>query len=157
MVSVILFLLLITILKKLNYSTFSNFLLPISMLLLCNLPCLFVILMHLVSVSFAYKPNSLTASSNLWYILFSSFSVLARIVTSSAYAHIWLIFVNIVPLLSTFSIVTCRIILNSVVDRPSPCFTPLRFPHIQRKIHSKVSYYSMLRCVARMTDPNLSK
>jgi hypothetical protein len=50
---------------------------------------------------------------------------LARIVTSSAYALIWLNFVNIVLLLSTFSIAVCRIILNSVVDKPSPCFTPL--------------------------------
>jgi hypothetical protein len=35
--------------------------------------------------------------------------------------------VNIVPLLSTFSIAVCRIILNSAVDKPSPCFTPLLY------------------------------
>jgi hypothetical protein len=96
-------------------------------LLLCTLPCLFVIPIYLVLVSFVCKPNSLTASSNFWYILFNSFSVLARTVTSSACAHIWLNFVNIVPLLSTFSIAVCRIVLNSVVDKLSPCFTPLLY------------------------------
>jgi hypothetical protein len=45
-------------------STFSNLLLPIPVLLLCNLSYLFVILIYLVLVSFVYKPNSLTASSN---------------------------------------------------------------------------------------------
>jgi hypothetical protein len=43
MVSAILFLILTIIPKNLNFYTFSNLLLPISTLFLCNLPCFFVI------------------------------------------------------------------------------------------------------------------